>query len=58
MQVQARQRICQMIAGGLNRDGVPLFDMRFEAAPPERAQREKVESLRYAAWRSVASGCS
>ena len=47
-----------MIADGLNRDGVPLFDMRFEATPAERVQREKVESLRYAAWRSAASGCS
>jgi hypothetical protein len=40
--IEACPSVCWTIADGLNRDGVPLFDMRFEAVPAERARREKV----------------
>jgi hypothetical protein len=39
---EACPSVCWTIADGLNQDGLPLFDMRFEAAPAERARREKV----------------
>ena len=34
--------VCWTIADGLNQDGLPLFGVCFEAAPAERARREKV----------------